>query len=211
MITNRFGQAALLPSSLAPSPSASPLASASAPTSQKRSHTAPADREVSALARLSVSSYKEEHPPERLLDGDPETYWQSDGPQPHYITLEFPQRMSLTKLALRVDHLKDESYTPREIGVRAGNCFYDLQDVQRFDVGESTSGWVEFNLCEDDENACPLRVFLVQICILENHQHGKDTHVRGLRIYAPNTASSSMISSLPPFSTLEYQMYSTIR
>lgn len=29
-----------------------------------------------------------------------------------------------------------------------------------------------------------LRVFLVQVRIVENHQNGKDTHVRGLKIYA---------------------------
>lgn len=29
-----------------------------------------------------------------------------------------------------------------------------------------------------------LRAFLVQIKVVENHQNGKDTHVRGLRIYA---------------------------
>ncbi len=29
-----------------------------------------------------------------------------------------------------------------------------------------------------------MRAFLVQVKIVENHQNGKDTHVRGLRIYA---------------------------
>ncbi|KAJ3145883.1 Anaphase-promoting complex subunit 10 [Geranomyces michiganensis] len=150
MITNRFGQTPVLPIAL-PSTALPSLLLPS--TARTRPRATPPDREVSALARLSVSSFKEEHPPQRLLDGDAETYWQSDGPQPHYITLEFPQRMSLTKLALRVDHLKDESYTPRSIDVRAGNCLYDLQDVQRYNIAAETTGWVEFSLCEDEENA----------------------------------------------------------
>jgi len=29
-----------------------------------------------------------------------------------------------------------------------------------------------------------LRTFLVQVKITENHQNGKDTHVRGLKVYA---------------------------
>lgn len=29
-----------------------------------------------------------------------------------------------------------------------------------------------------------LRCFLVQVKVVENHQNGKDTHLRGLRIYA---------------------------
>ena len=29
-----------------------------------------------------------------------------------------------------------------------------------------------------------LKTFLVQVKIIENHQNGKDTHVRGLKVYA---------------------------
>ncbi|TPX58985.1 hypothetical protein PhCBS80983_g02760 [Powellomyces hirtus] len=129
----------------------------------------------------------------------------SDGPQPHFINLEFSQKMTLTKLSIYVDHGRDESYTPREIAVRAGNSFYDLQDVQRFEIGEDT-GWVDFVLCEDEDTTRPLRAFLVQICILENYQHGKDTHVRGLKIWAPSLRLDMMVPEMPPFSTLEYQM-----
>lgn len=31
----------------------------------------------------------------------------------------------------------------------------------------------------------PIRAHLVQIAILSNHMNGKDTHVRGVRIFAP--------------------------
>ena len=34
------------------------------------------------------------------------------------------------------------------------------------------------------EDGKTLRAFLVQVRIMENHQNGKDTHVRGLKIYA---------------------------
>ena len=30
-----------------------------------------------------------------------------------------------------------------------------------------------------------LRTILIQVCVLSNHQNGKDTHVRGLQIYSP--------------------------
>ncbi|OCL12542.1 hypothetical protein AOQ84DRAFT_227522 [Glonium stellatum] len=33
-----------------------------------------------------------------------------------------------------------------------------------------------------------LRAFLVQVKILENHQNGKDTHLRGLQIFARDKA-----------------------
>ncbi len=34
-----------------------------------------------------------------------------------------------------------------------------------------------------------LRAFLVQVKVVENHQNGKDTHVRGLKIYARDEKS----------------------
>lgn len=34
------------------------------------------------------------------------------------------------------------------------------------------------------EDGKTLRAFLVQVRVMENHQNGKDTHVRGLKIYA---------------------------
>lgn len=36
----------------------------------------------------------------------------------------------------------------------------------------------------------PIDVFLVQICILANHAAGKDSHLRGIRIFGPPTHQS---------------------
>lgn len=36
-----------------------------------------------------------------------------------------------------------------------------------------------------------IKAFLVQISILANHQNGKDTHLRGVKIFAPGTEYSS--------------------
>ncbi|KAI9101022.1 anaphase promoting complex subunit 10-like protein [Phlyctochytrium arcticum] len=167
-------------------------------------------RDVSKLARISVSSHKEEHPPQRLVDGDLNTYWQSDGAQPHYITLEFPQRMTLTKLSLYLDHAKDESYTPNLVSIRAGNSNYDLQDLNRFEIGEG-QGWIDFSLGDDDDNSTPLRVHVLQICILANLQNGKDTHIRQLKVFAPPARHDMLPDDVLPFSNREYQMYSTFR
>ena len=40
-----------------------------------------------------------------------------------------------------------------------------------------------------------LRAHLVQIKILENHQNGKDTHLRGLQIFARNDEGSGPVKS----------------
>lgn len=36
----------------------------------------------------------------------------------------------------------------------------------------------------------PIYTYLVQICILQNHAVGKDTHVRGIKIFGPPTVQS---------------------
>lgn len=47
-------------------------------------------------------------------------------------------------------------------------------------------GWIDVPLDNvgGGEDGKTLRAFLVQVRIVENHQNGKDTHVRGLKIYA---------------------------
>jgi hypothetical protein len=40
-----------------------------------------------------------------------------------------------------------------------------------------------------------IKAFLVQIRILANHQNGKDTHLRGVKIFAPGSEHSSHAST----------------
>lgn len=46
------------------------------------------------------------------------------------------------------------------------------------------------------EDGKTLRAFLVQVKIVENHQNGKDTHVRGLKVYARDERARGNISML---------------
>jgi Anaphase-promoting complex, subunit 10 (APC10) len=40
-----------------------------------------------------------------------------------------------------------------------------------------------------------IKAFLVQISIIANHQNGKDTHLRGVKIFAPGTEYSTHAST----------------
>jgi hypothetical protein len=65
------------------------------------------------------------HPPpsqgvEQIRDGNPETYWQSDGAQPHLINVQFHKKMTVLEVALYLDFSLDESYTPKRVGGRWG-------------------------------------------------------------------------------------------
>lgn len=50
----------------------------------------------------------------QLLDERVETYWQSDGPQPHTITIEFQKYTEISFLLMYLDYKLDESYTPQK-------------------------------------------------------------------------------------------------
>lgn len=51
--------------------------------------------------------------------------------------------------------------------------------------GEEPHGWVDVGLEGVGVGGkAELRAFVVQVRILENHQNGKDTHVRGVQIFA---------------------------
>lgn len=46
------------------------------------------------------------------------TFWQSDGLQPHVVTIEFHKRQEVDSIAFYVDYKEDESYTPQKVRQR---------------------------------------------------------------------------------------------
>jgi anaphase-promoting complex subunit 10 len=104
------------------------------------------------------------------------------------------------------DYLLDESYTPSRIAISAGTGLYDLTEVKVVDLHQPR-GWQtvhvgdygreyspeqpHFCLCPDRRlGSGIINAFLVQIVVLANHQNGKDTHLRGVKIFAPGTERS---------------------
>ncbi|KAI0762037.1 galactose-binding domain-like protein [Irpex lacteus] len=126
--------------------------------------------DIGHLAKWSVSSFKFGFGPECLRDGDPETFWHSDGPQPHFVTIEFPRKVAIQKLSIYLCFPLDDSYTPATIAVRAGTGATDLQDSEPNDEGDG---------------AKPVYAYVIQVIIVANHLNGKDTHVRGMRVLGP--------------------------
>lgn len=88
-------------------------------------------------------------------------------------------------LRLFLDYELDESYTPTKIQITAG--FGPNQTIP-FSTLELTTpkGWVDVPIAgagggPDGNSLC---CWFVRIIILENHQNGKDTHLRGIKVYA---------------------------
>lgn len=100
-----------------------------------------------------------------------------------------------------LDFQADESYTPTKIQFLAGMGVHDIQEFAEMTF-EQPTGWIDVDFSrvgliesdDEDEGNNPkeidwskrpvLRAFLVQVRILENHQNGKDTHLRAVQILA---------------------------
>ncbi|KAF2230086.1 galactose-binding like protein, partial [Viridothelium virens] len=149
-------------------------------------------REISTLASWTVSTSKPGCGVAALRSPSTDTFWQSDGPQPHTVSLHFFKQVAIVALRVYLDFEADESYTPTRMQFLAGTGPHDLQEwaEMRF---EQPKGWIDVDFEGEDERVKAqrywdrrpaLRAFLLQVRILDNHQNGKDTHMRGLQVYA---------------------------
>ncbi|KAI6025026.1 anaphase-promoting complex, subunit 10-domain-containing protein [Pisolithus microcarpus] len=169
--------------------------------------------DIGHIAKWSVSSYKFGFGAECLRDGDPDTFWHSDGPQPHFITIEFPRKVAIQKISIYLSWPQDDSYTPSTLAIRAGTGPSDLQDV-RMATLDKPDGWITFDVSSElDEDATsfkPVHAYVLQIIVVANHMSGKDTHIRGLRVLGPIDDNAAEDDPFP-FVTPAFKMYEFIR
>jgi Anaphase-promoting complex, subunit 10 (APC10) len=216
-------------------------------------------RDISSLATWTLSSSKPGCALPQLRHPSPSHFWQSDGPQPHTLTLHFFKLVAIVKMRVYLDFDLDESYTPTKMRFFAGMSegglvefgTWEVQEEVDPETGETTSGvekvrgWIDISLKgvggrdtsyrgadltprskkptkgsipraeydrklgfgsetraqkgplpgnkeqQPDEDILlaatggdVLRCMVVQVRICENHQNGKDTHVRGFQVFA---------------------------
>ena len=216
-------------------------------------------RDISSLATWTLSSAKPGCALPQLRHPNTNLFWQSDGPQPHTLTLHFFKLVAIVKMRIYLDFDLDESYTPTKMKFYAGMSEGGLVEFGTWAVmettdpetGEQTSdianvrGWIDVPLegvggkearyhevveqehdqMELDGEDAPhaqaarvakqafasdhehgkdrkgdadsvgdvLKAMVVQVRICENHQNGKDTHVRGFQVFARDEASMKEI------------------
>jgi len=192
-------------------------------TPELASLTNPNLREIGHEAVWSLSSCKPGNGVTQLMDCSTDTYWQSDGAQPHLINIHFGKRKAICEVAFYLDYILDESYTPKKIGIKSGTTFHDLEEIKVVEMNEPT-GWVSVPLhakadplddriheYDDDLSlnkrrheeremrlrSRPLRTNLIQICILSMAQNGRDTHVRQVKVFSPRTGGDSAPMKAP--------------
>lgn len=163
--------------------------------------------EIGRQAVWSLSSAKNGNGVQQLRDNNVDTFWQSDGPQPHFVNIQFPKLMNVKQLSIYCDVRVDESYTPKLLSIRVGNNYHDLKELKRIEI-EEPSGWVDIPLTmsatTNEENEEPaivddasgthgcIKTNMIQLAILSNHQNGRDTHIRQIKVFGPATAPTSM-------------------
>ena len=166
-------------------------------------------REVGNEAVWTLSTAKPGNGVEQLRDENPETYWQSDGTQPHLINVQFLKKATISKLSLYLDYATDESYTPKKLSIRSGTSQHDLKDVATIDLHEPV-GWVTVHLSDDSKQ--DLRTHLVQVRVLSMHQNGRDTHIRHVKLFGPRASFPVMGGvCLDRFHTSEMQQFAVLR
>ncbi|MFS7973261.1 putative APC10/DOC domain, Galactose-binding-like domain superfamily [Helianthus anomalus] len=141
-------------------------------------------REMAKNAAWSVSSCKPGNGVSSLRDDNYETYWQSDGAQPHLVNIQFQKKVKLQLVALYVDFNLDESYTPSKVSVRAGDGFHNLKEIKTVELVKP-NGWMNIPLSGNDPRETFVNTFMLQIAVLSNHLNGRDTHVRQIKVFGP--------------------------
>ncbi|KAL0481389.1 kinetochore component Apc10 [Acrasis kona] len=184
-------------------------------------------KEIGKQAVWTLSTAKPGNGIAQLRDNNLETFWQSlncsrlkrsDGPQPHFINIQFHKIVKVKEVAFYFDYKKDESYTPQRIIIRAGSSAYDLREIRAVEWKEPC-GWHYVTFLEKDDDSAeqdetdesgPTKVIstnMIQIVVEANHQNGRDTHIRQIKIFGPCNFASMDVS----FSTVEFSKYSYIR
>ena len=102
-------------------------------------------REISSLASWTVSSHKPGCGVSALRHPSTTQFWQSDGPQPHTLTLHFAKRVTIAHMRLYVNHEQDESYTPTRLQIWAGTGYHDLLCVTEMNL-DAPKGWLSVDL-----------------------------------------------------------------
>lgn len=152
--------------------------------------------DIGNLATWTASSFKPGFGTKEMREDSPLSYWQSDGQQPHFITIHFSKKVSIERICMYLNYEEDESYTPSKILILSGSGDHDLVEVASREFVEPV-GWqhVLFKGVRYDNL---LKCRLIKICFLSNHQNGKDTHVRCIKVMSLQKSAGTHLDDANP-------------
>lgn len=151
-------------------------------------------REIGDEAVWSLSTAKQDSGVHQLRDDNPETFWQSDGPIPHVINIQFMKKTPVSEVGLLLESKTDESYTPQVICVRGGVYLQNLKDIVKVELN-NPNGWVLIPLktrLENGQEQPFVHTMNIQIAILQMFHQGKDTHVRQVKVFGHSETAQKL-------------------
>ncbi|XP_078317573.1 zinc finger ZZ-type and EF-hand domain-containing protein 1-like isoform X2 [Crassostrea virginica] len=111
----------------------------------------------------------------RLTNGDPNTFWQSDGSaRSHWIRLHIKTNVVIKNLSVTVAS-SDSSYMPELISVSAGKNFRTLRSIKEVNIPSYITG--EVTLLQNMKHYYPI----IQINIKRCRNDGCDTRIHGIK------------------------------
>ncbi|KAL6950232.1 hypothetical protein ACO0QE_000908 [Hanseniaspora vineae] len=156
----------------------------------------PSCLDVTNMVYWKASSSKADRPIGNITDANPATFWQSDGFLPHIIEAHSVKKLSLTSINMFFSLTMDESYSPYLIKVYAGNGLLDLTLIRTLEV-LNVNGWVSFRFGPGSESSDTLECQYLKFIIYTNHQNGKDTHLRGIRLLNKRNTNNKLKNRTP--------------
>ncbi|WUR03528.1 anaphase-promoting complex subunit 10 [Vairimorpha necatrix] len=120
-----------------------------------------------------LSSYKKNNSLKELISNEMSEYWATDDSLPHGIQIKFHKLTYVEEIRLFLSFSQDDSYTPKEIEIRTGMTLSTMESILVVTLMEP-EGLLSLSV----KQVC----FYLQIIILSNHQEGKDSHIRNLKI-----------------------------
>lgn len=141
-------------------------------------------KEIGELGVWSLNSAKQGNGILQLRDNSTETFWQSDGPIPHLIDIQFLRKTAVSHVALYLDYKTDESYTPEVISIRGGIHMNNLREIVQVKLKEP-SKWYLIPLKQKGDLGTQAWIYTLnlQVAVLQMHHSGKDTHIRQVKVF----------------------------
>lgn len=98
--------------------------------------------------------------------------------------MQFIRWVEIRAIRFYVDYGADESYTPTRVQFFAGSAKHNMLPFADMTL-PNPKGWQDVPLrgAGGGKDGNSLWCMVLRMVVLENHQNGKDTHIRGFKIY----------------------------
>ncbi|KAM0678377.1 hypothetical protein BDAP_001091 [Binucleata daphniae] len=126
---------------------------------------------------VRLSSYKHDFGINELLSIDMTKYWHTDDNLPHFIEITFKRKTYVEEVQIFLSFTEDDSYTPELLEIWSGLTRETVKQLQTINAIEP-EGMVVLPVGHE--------CFYIYVLIRANHQEGRDSHIRHVKVINQN-------------------------